>query len=103
MTLFLQSAADPMTNMFFMLAMLFVFVFLIILPQRRRRREQKAFMDNLSKGDEVVTSSGFLGRISKIEDHIVTLDMGNKTFFRITRNAISKELTDAIYPPKKDK
>ncbi|MEM6394964.1 MAG: preprotein translocase subunit YajC [Bacteroidota bacterium] len=101
---YLQTATgSPTTSLFFMMAMIAVFVVLIILPQRKQRKQQEKFTDDLSKGDEVVTSNGMLGRVTKIEDKIVTLDLGNKTFVRFTRNAISKQLTDAVYPPKKDK
>lgn len=103
LNLFLQAATgDPTTSLFFMMAMVLVFVFLIIIPQRKQRKEQQKFTENLNKGDEVVTSNGMLGRVSKLEDNVVTLDLGNKTFVRFTRNAISKQLTDAVYPPKKD-
>jgi len=102
MHFFLQAGGDPTTNMLFFLAMIGIFFFMIILPQRRRSREQKKFMGELEKGQEVVTSSGILGRINKIDDQVITLEVDNKTYLRITRNAISKELTDAIYPPAKD-
>lgn len=97
--LFLQvGGGDAYTNMFFFIAMVGIFVFMVILPQRKQRREQKSFMEELKKGQKVVTSSGILGKINKIEDQIITLDLDGKTFIKITRNAISKELTDAVYP-----
>lgn len=91
------------TNGFFMIAMLVVLIFFMIIPQRKKAKEQSSFMDSLEKGKEVVTASGILGRIDKIEDKIVTINVGNKTYIRVTKNAISKELTDAIYPPATDK
>ena len=54
-------------------------------------------MAALEKGDDVVTSSGILGKINKIEDEIITLEVGSKTYIRVTRNAISKEMTDSVY------
>lgn len=99
MSFFLQSGAGA-TNLFFFVAMIGVFIFMIVLPQRKRTKEQKTFMESLAKGQEVVTSSGILGRINKIEDQIVTLEVDTKTFLRITKNAISKELTDALTPAK---
>lgn len=100
MSIYLQAAADPTTNLFFLLAMVAVFVFMIVLPQRRRSKDQKNFMAELEKGKNVVTASGILGRISKIEDQIVVLEVDTKTHLRVTKNAISKELTDAIYETK---
>ncbi|MTB52133.1 preprotein translocase subunit YajC [Lewinella sp. W8] len=102
-TILLQAGGGSMlTNGFFMIAMLVVLVFFMIIPQRKRAREQKTFMEGLAKGQEVVTASGILGRIDKIEDKIVTINVGNKTYIRVTKNAISKELTDAIFTQKAD-
>jgi preprotein translocase subunit YajC len=96
----LQASGSLFTNGFFMIAMLAVLVFTMIIPQRRRSKQQKAFMEGLSKGNRVVTASGILGTIDKVDDQIVTLNVGSKTYIQVTKNAISKELTDAIYPPK---
>ena len=95
--LFLQASGGlgGLLPMFLMLGVIVVFM---VLPQRRKAKEQKNFLESLQKGKEVVTASGILGRIDKIEDSIVTLNVGNKTYIRCTKNAISKELTDAIYP-----
>jgi preprotein translocase subunit YajC len=88
------------TNGFFMIAMLAVLVFTMIIPQRRRSKQQKTFMESLTKGQRVVTASGILGIIDKVDDKSVTLNVGSKTYLQVTKNAISKELTDAFYPPK---
>ena len=54
-------------------------------------------MEDLQKGDKVVTASGILGQINKIENDIVTLEVGTKTFIQVTKDAISKEMTARIY------
>lgn len=100
MNLLLQAGGDPTTNMFFLLAMVGVFIFMIVLPQRKRTKEQKTFMSELDRNQDVVTASGILGKIIKIEDEIVTLEVDSKTHIRVTKNAISKELTHAIFPKK---
>ena len=100
MTLFLQASGDFFTSGFFMLAMLAVIVFTMIIPQRRRSKQQKTFMEELNKGQRVVTASGILGTVDKVEDKVITLNVGNKTYIQVTKNAISQELTHAIYPPK---
>ena len=86
-----------MFNLIFFGLMLVIFWLFLIRPQAKRQREQKKFMESLERGSDVVTASGILGKINKIEGDIVTLDVGNKTFLRVTKNAISKELTDAVY------
>ena len=69
----------------------------MIRPQAKKQNAQQSFQDGLEKGDEVVTGSGLLGRVNKIDGSIVTLEVGNKTFIRVTKNSISKEMTDALY------
>ena len=98
MNYLLLQAASPLGGLMPMFLMLAVIVIFMVLPPRRKAKAQNNFLDELKKGDEVVTASGILGRIDKVEGNIVTLNVGNKTYIRCTKNAISKELTDAIYP-----
>ena len=89
-----------MLNFVFIGAMILVFWLFLIRPQSKKQKEQRSFVDNMEKGDDVVTTSGILGRINKIEDEIVTLEVGTKMYIRVTKSAISKELSDAIYASK---
>ena len=73
-----------------------VMYFFFIRPQAKRQREQQAFVDQLEKGQEVVTASGMFGRIVKIEDQIVTLEVDQKTFIRVTKSSVSKDLSAAV-------
>ena len=93
-------APNPFVSMWPLLLILVVFYFFIIRPQAKRQKEQTAFLTNLQKGDEIVTASGILGQINKIEDEIITLEIAGKTYIRITKNSVSKELTEAIYGKK---
>lgn len=77
-----------------------VMYFFFIRPQAKRQRQQQAFLDQLDKGQDVVTSSGILGRIVKIEDQIITLEVDQKSFMRVTRSSISKEFTEGVFPNK---
>lgn len=94
----LQAGAgnDGFYNLIFPLAMLAVVIF-IFYSQFKRNKDQRKFSDSLEKGKEVVTASGILGKITKIEGDIITLEISSKTYLRVTKNAISKELTDAIF------
>ena len=84
-------------NIAFILLMFAVFWFFIIRPQSKKQKEQRNWLQELEKSDEVVTASGILGKITKIEEDIITLEVGSKVYIRVTRNAISKELTDSVY------
>ncbi len=95
--LLLQSGGAGTINFLFLGLMLVIFWLFLIRPQAKRQREQKSFQESLDRGEEVVTTSGILGKITKIEEDIITLEIGNKAHIRVTRNSISKELTEAVY------
>ena len=95
--LLLQAGNAGMYNLVFIGAMILIFWLFLIRPQQKRQKEQKTFMDSLQKGDEIVTASGIIGRINKIEDNVITLEVANKTYIRITRAAVSKEMTDSFF------
>lgn len=99
--IFLQASSNStIFNMLFFGLIIVVFWMFIIRPQSKQRKEQTKFADQLDKGQDIVTASGILGRINKIEGEIVTLEVANKTFIRVTKGVISKEMTDALYSGK---
>ncbi len=77
------------------LLMIPIFYFLIYRPQSQKQKKQANFLDNLQKGDEVVTTSGIVGRINKIEEDTKTakIQVDAKTFLTVTINSISEEMT----------
>ena len=85
-----------LSNTWPLLLILVVFYFFIIRPQNKRQKEQDNFLDNLEKGDEVATNSGMIGQINKIEDHIINLQVDNKTYIKVLKSSLSKEMTDNI-------
>jgi preprotein translocase subunit YajC len=99
---FLQAGApgSGTINLVFFGAMILIFWLFIIRPQSKKQKEQTRFVDTLEKGSDVVTASGVLGKVTKIEDQVVTLEVGPKVYMQFTKNAISKEMTDALYGKK---
>jgi preprotein translocase subunit YajC len=69
-----------------------IFYFLLWRPQSKRRKEQVALMAGLAKGDEVVTAGGIVGRITKVEDDFVKLQVSNNVDLRIQKSAIGATL-----------
>jgi preprotein translocase subunit YajC len=96
--LFLNSvgSSSNYSVIFMWVAILAVFYFMIIRPQQKKQKQQVKFLSNLSKGDQVLTNSGIIGKISKIEDQIVTLQVDTKTFLKITKSSISSEMTEDL-------
>lgn len=89
---------DPGTlNMIFIGAMFLIVYFFMIRPQAARQREGRKFIEELEKGAEVVTASGIIGKITKLEEKVVTLEIGTKAYIRVTKSSISKEMTQELF------
>ena len=88
------TAADPglmgsLTTFAPLIIMFVVMYFLMIRPQQKRQKEMKAMMDALAKGDEVVTAGGILGRVVKVADAYVTLEVAAGTEMVVQKNAVT--------------
>ena len=62
--------------------------FLMIRPQMKRAKEQKAMVEALQKGDEVITAGGVLGRITKLSDAYVSLEIAPNTEISVQKAAV---------------
>ena len=95
--LFLQAGgAGALMQFAPLLMILVVFYFFMIRPQMTKQKAQQSFADSLEKGKEVVTASGIIGKINKIDGGVITLEVANGTFIRVVKSAISKEMTEAF-------
>ncbi len=65
-----------------------VFYFLLIKPQQKKAKLHKTFMENLKKGDTVITSGGLYGKITGITDEAITLEIAEKVRVKVTRSAV---------------
>ena len=76
------AAADPTGGFMQLLPMILMFVvlwFLMIRPQMKKAKEHKALIAALAKGDEVVTGGGLVGKVIKVGDNYVTLEIAEGT------------------------
>jgi len=94
----LLQASQPsiFSSMLPLLFMLVVVYFFFIRPQAKKQKDQNKFLEAIEKGEEVVTMSGIIGRINRIDGGIVTLAVNDKTFIRVTKSSISREMTEAL-------
>ena len=76
----------------FLILMFVAMYFLMIRPQMKRAKEQKTMMEALAKGDEVVTAGGVLGRISKISDLYLTVEVSNGVEMTVQKSAVTMVL-----------
>ncbi len=72
-----------------MVAIFAIFYFLLIRPQQKKQKELKNMLENLTHGDQIVTTGGIHGKISGITDQIVTLEIAEKTRIKLSRSAIA--------------
>ena len=83
------SGGDPGFMGLLPIILMFVLLyFLMIRPQMKRAKEARAMVDALQKGDEVITAGGMLGRISKITDAYITLEIAPNTEISIQKAAV---------------
>jgi preprotein translocase subunit YajC len=93
MFILLQGAtnASSLMNLAFPVLILIVFYFFLIRPQVKKQKEQQSFIDNLKEGMEVVTTSGIIGKVTRIEGNVVRLMVDEKTFMRVVRQSVTAE------------
>ena len=81
-----------MLALVWMILMLGAFYALLIRPQRRNMAAHQVLMASLAEGDEVITMGGIYGRIQKLDDQVVELEVAPGTSFRVARSAISRKV-----------
>lgn len=84
--------SNPLTFWGMMIFMVAIFYFMIIRPQSKRNKEQKALLENLAKGDEVVISGGMMGKVMKVTDHYVVVEVANNVEISFQKAAVTATL-----------
>lgn len=79
---------DPLIGFLPMIVIFVLFYFMLIRPQMKRAKEQRTMITALQKGDEVVTSGGLLGKITKVSDHYVTIEIAPNVNIPVQKQAI---------------
>ena len=84
--------ADSLMSFLPIILLFVILYFLMIRPQMKRAKEQKAMIEALQKGDEVVTAGGLVGRITKLGEQYVTLEIAPHTEIVLQRSAVQVPL-----------
>ena len=79
-----------------------VFWFLMIRPQMRQQKAHQEKVAGLKKGDEVVTAGGLVGKITKVEEHFVELELAKGMKVRAVKNTIGEVLSGKPAAPAND-
>jgi preprotein translocase subunit YajC len=89
------AGAGPESGLAGLIPLVFIFIifyFLLLRPQMKRAKEHKKMTEALAKNDEVVTNGGIAGRIVKVEDNFVTLQIAENVQVQVQRNALGSLL-----------
>ena len=89
------AGGDMQSSLMSMLPLVLMFVvlyFVMIRPQMKKTKEHRAMIDALAKGDEVATAGGMLGKVTKLGDSYVTLEVASGVELQIQRSAVVQVL-----------
>ena len=85
-------AESSLMSMLPIVAMFVVLYFVMIRPQMKRQKETQAMLDALAKGDEIVTTGGVLGRVSKLGETQLSLEVAPGVELQVQRSAVLQVL-----------
>lgn len=83
-----QPGSEPMVTLLMLGVMFVAFYFLLIRPQTKRAKEHKAMVSALAKGDEVIAAGGLLGRVTRLDENFITLEIAEGVEIRVQRQAV---------------
>ncbi|MDP4302333.1 preprotein translocase subunit YajC [Leptothrix discophora] len=86
------AAGSSLMSMLPLVLMFVVLYFVMIRPQQKRQKEHRAMIDALAKGDEVVTSGGLLGKVSKVGETYLTIELNTGVEAQCQRSAVVQVL-----------
>ena len=85
-----RGQTNPLTTIIFIVMIIAILYFLLFMPQRKKEQQRKQMIEHLTKGDEVVTTGGIHGTITRIKEHTVVIKITEKTEITVEKNAVSK-------------
>ncbi|MFM1907948.1 MAG: hypothetical protein RLZZ591_1625 [Pseudomonadota bacterium] len=89
------AGGDMQSSLMSMLPLVLMFVvlyFVMIRPQMKKQKEHRAMIDALAKGDEIVTAGGVLGKVSKLGDSYIGLEVASGVEVQVQRSAVVQVL-----------
>tara|TARA_B110000503_G_scaffold502_1_gene739 strand:- start:317 stop:652 length:336 start_codon:yes stop_codon:yes gene_type:complete len=87
-----QAAGGELFQIGFLVVLFALFWFIAIRPQRKRQKEHTEMVSALKKGDEVITSSGILGKISALDENYITLNVASNVELKFQRAHVTAVL-----------
>ena len=94
-----EGAANPLAGMWPILLMIGVFYFLVLRPMKKQEDQRKKRLSEIKRGDKIVLTGGLLGRVSRVDDDIVVVEIAEKVKVRVLKKDIADFEENAL---KKD-
>jgi len=85
-----------------LVAMVVIFWFLILRPQMRRQKEHQTKLAAIKKGDQVLTGGGFVGKVTRVDDQYVDVELAPNIKVKAVKSTISDVLSPTGAPPAND-
>lgn len=95
--------AGGFTSLIPIILMFVIFYFLLIRPQQKKSKEQREMINQLKKGDRIVTSGGLHGRITATGEQTMTVEIADKVRVKITRGSVAQVIQSSSQPQAKKK
>lgn len=95
-----QQGGGTMQSLILFGGIAIIFYFFMIRPQQKKQKDQKKFINEIKKGDRVVTIGGVHGRISDMDDDTITVDVEKGAKIKFERSAISLEASKKLADSK---
>lgn len=95
-SILVQAQSGMTMQLLFMGAIIAVFYFFMIRPQQKKAKDQKKFVDEIKRGDFIVTIGGMHGRIAEIEDDTFIIEVERGGRIKFSKSSVSMDSTKAI-------
>jgi preprotein translocase subunit YajC len=89
--------SSTLTGMLPLVLMFVVLYFVMIRPQMKRQKEHKSMIDALAKGDEVATSGGIIGKVTRLQETTLGLEIANGVEVQVQRSAVIQVLPKGTF------
>jgi preprotein translocase subunit YajC len=91
------SGTDTLFSLLPLVLMFVVLYFIMIRPQMKKQKEHKAMIEALAKGDEVVIAGGLLGKVAKLGDNYLNVEVANGVELQVQRGAVVQVLPKGTF------
>ena len=102
-TVLLQLGGGNMQGLLMMGLIILVFYFFMLRPQMKRQKDQKKYIEELKRGDKVITTAGIHGKIVDINDAWFLIEIDNGVKVKFDKSAVSLEQSKALNAPAVEK